>query len=133
MEERIKTIEDKFDDFSEKLDGLLKKFESLTTSAGSSQSVSTETNTNVNNYTTSNAATGTVEGATGPSSNSTLAGAWSMNPQPDTSVDDTDVQAAFIAIKSSVQSVRLPAELTLSSTSNTGLRKGDGQTHFILL
>ena len=45
---------------------------------------------------------------------------------------DSDVQASYASIKASLQSVRLPTELTVSAQSASGLKKGDAQVHALI-
>ena len=45
---------------------------------------------------------------------------------------DSDVQASYASIKASLQSIRLPTELTVSAQSASGLKKGDAQVHALI-
>ena len=113
MEDRLSALESSFQEFRSVLDDIQKKLEVNSNSNSNVPHTDPVSDTPIQSE--ANTALPRISGASG------------IQHSP-----SEDVQATFASIKASVQHIRLPAELTLSSSGASGLKKGEAQTHTII-
>ena len=123
MEDRLSALENSFQEFRSVLDSIQKKLEDNSNSSVPSINTVTPSQPSINTRPIPVTLSQPEDNTALPP----LPGASGIQHSP-----SEDVQATYASIKASVQHVRLPAELTLSSSGASGLKKGEAQAHTII-